>query len=147
MINIVEKIKLTLNPSYWFLRAYSLLLKLKINKCGDKFRGEFPLIILGGKNITIGNNFYARKSSYLYANDKGSLIIGNNCAINTNVQLGASGGKIIIGSNVLIAPNVVIRCSNHKINRDTLIREQGHISGEIIIEDDVWIGSNAVIGA
>lgn len=145
MIEIAKKIKRILNPSYWFLRTYSLLLKLKINKCGDRFRAEFPLIVLEGKNITIGNNFYARKSSYLYANDNGSLIIGDNCAINTNVQLGASGGKIIIGNNVLIAPNVVIRCSNHKINRNALVREQGHIAGEIVIEDDVWIGSNAVI--
>jgi len=61
------------------------------------------------------------------------------------VQIGASGGKITIGTHVIIGPNVVIRCANHLISRDSPIYHQAHAYGEVIIEDDVWIGSNAVI--
>jgi galactoside O-acetyltransferase len=83
--------------------------------------------------------------SYLYANDDGVLIIGDNCSLNTNVQLGAAAGKIVIGNNVMIAPNVVLRAANHGSRRATEMRLQPHEYGEIVIEDDVWIGSNAVI--
>ena len=55
-------------------------------------------------------------------------------------------GKIIIGNNVLIGPNVVLRSSNHSFKTTKkIIMEQGMTEGEIIIHDDVWIGSNAVI--
>lgn len=98
-----------------------------------------------GGGITIGDHFNAMGQDYLYANDNGSLTVGNHCSINTNVQLGASGGKIVIGDYVMIAPNVVIRAANHGMSRDAAMRYQPHLYGEIIIEDDVWIGSNAVI--
>ena len=55
-------------------------------------------------------------------------------------------GKITIGNNVLIGPNVVLRSSNHSFKTTKKsIMEQGMTEGEIIIHDDVWIGSNAVI--
>lgn len=54
--------------------------------------------------------------------------------------------SIYIGRNVLIGPNVVFRASNHAFKRrDTIIRQQGHKPGRIIVGDDVWIGANAVI--
>ena len=80
----------------------------------------------------------------MYGND-GEISIGNNISINTNVQIGASGGKIVIGNDVLIGPNVVIRATNHGVMRKMLINKQPHSGGTITIEDDVWIGSNAVI--
>ena len=60
-------------------------------------------------------------------------------------RLAQAGGGIYIGNNVLIAPNVVIRAADHGIKASTLIRDQPHRPGVICIEDDVWIGSNAVI--
>lgn len=141
----LEKLLLIVNPFYCFNRVYSLFLAFRFRRCGSGFRAIFPLVFRGGKSIKIGNNCSLMGTNYLYANDGGSLSIGDNCSINTNVQLGASGGKIEIGANVLIAPNVVIRAANHGIARDRLIRLQPHTYGEIIIEDDCWICSNAVI--
>lgn len=106
---------------------------------------RYPIVIEGGKNIEIGSSFFAMNYVCLYANDGGKLIIGDNCSINTNVQLGASSGKIMIGNNVLIGPNVVLRAADHGIGRHMLIKNQPHTYGEIFIEDDVWIGANAVI--
>lgn len=132
------------NPFFWLGRIYSYFCRFRFKCCGVKFRAVYPLVVKGGSAIRIGNNFSAMGTDYLYAND-GELLIGDNCSINTNVQIGASGGKIIIGDNVMIAPNVVIRAANHGVRRDSLMRFQPHSYGEIVIEDDVWIGSNAVI--
>ncbi len=53
---------------------------------------------------------------------------------------------IKIGDNVLIGPNVVIRAADHNFdNIDIPINMQGHRSGRIIIEDNVWIGANVTI--
>lgn len=75
----------------------------------------------------------------------------NNIVLDDNSQIGYRNtlyvDELLIGKNVLIGPNVTIIGSNHKYERrDIPIREQGvEYKKEIIIEDDVWIGSNAVI--
>lgn len=66
-------------------------------------------------------------------------------SMNTNVQIGASSGKIVIGNNVLIGPNVVLRAADHGLSKGAAIASQAHCGGEIIVEDDVWIGANAVV--
>lgn len=140
-------LKKIINPFFWLNKAYCYIKKIHLNSCGTKFHVNYPTTIRGGKNIFIGNNFSSMGVLYLYANESGKLIIGDNCSINTNVQLGASDGQIIIGNNVLIAPNVVIRAANHGIKKGMLINQQPNSYGEIVIEDDVWIGSNVVITA
>lgn len=127
----------------WAL-SYGYCKSVRIARSGRRFMPGFPLTITGGGNIRIGNNFRSMGYNYLYANE-GSIEIGDNMSMNTNVQIGASSGKIIIGSNVLIGPNVVLRSADHGLSKSTAIRSQPHLSGEIIVEDDVWIGSNAVI--
>tara|TARA_Y100001978_G_scaffold202688_2_gene224692 strand:+ start:187 stop:495 length:309 start_codon:yes stop_codon:yes gene_type:complete len=55
-------------------------------------------------------------------------------------------GEIKIGKNVLIGPNSVLRSNNHNFKiLQKPINQQGMSEGKIIIEDDVWIGSNVVI--
>jgi len=141
----IRRIKLASNPFFWFRRFYYLVCRLQFKSCGLGFGAGYPLTITGGDNIVIGDRFYSYGTDYLYACAGGEIVIGNNCSINTNVQIGASGGRIIIGDNVIIAPNVVIRAANHGLKREMPMRFQPHTYGEIIIGDDVWIGSNAVI--
>jgi len=141
----LRSILLRISPAFYFDFIYSKYCRFKCKHCGARFHAVYPLIVKGGESIIIGNDFSAMGTNYLYANDSGNIVIGDNCALNTNVQIGASCGKIIIGNNVMIAPNVVIRAANHGLRRDRPMRFQPHTYGEIIIEDDVWIGSNAVI--
>lgn len=136
-----------MNPTWIFFRLYSALNFFKIKQCGSDFRVGYPIKILGGKNIKLGKNFAALHSGFLCAHGQSSLIIGDNFAMNANVHINAASGKITIGNNVLIGPNVVIRAANHGLDRTKLIRNQPLSYGEIVIEDDVWIGSNAVICA
>ena len=78
---------------------------------------------------------------------EGKINLGNDISVNQNVDINSSGGGIIeIGDDVLIGPNVVFRSSNHNWNsKEVPIRKQGNKIGDIIIENDVWIGANCVV--
>jgi maltose O-acetyltransferase len=69
--------------------------------------------------------------------------IGNNCNINVNVKIRAN---VKIGNDVLIGPNVNIISVNHEFKeRNIPMRLQGNRLGKVSIEDNVWIGTNAII--
>lgn len=75
-----------------------------------------------------------------------TLSVGSGASINANVIINACNGHIRIGDHVLIGPNVVMRAANHIFaDPSRLIREQGHDGGEIVVEDDCWIGAGAII--
>lgn len=124
--------------------CYGVLLKTQLRSVGIMFYPGYFLHIQAGHNIEIGSNFSSNGNVRLYA-DSGKIIIGNHNSFNSNVFIGGSGGEIITGDNVLIGPNCVLRVSDHKFRKDQIIRNQGHVSGKIIIEDDVWLGANVVI--
>lgn len=69
----------------------------------------------------------------------------NDIFINRNVYIVAPA-PVVIGSNVLIGPSVIINSGSHQYSdASRLVRRQGHKELPILIEDDVWIGANAVI--
>jgi galactoside O-acetyltransferase len=135
----------SINIFFWATLIYSAFIKFRLKKCGKGTRFRLSTFVIAHKNITVGDNLNTVGFLYLYANDGGYLKIGNDCSFNSNVHLGAATGKIIIGNQVMVGSNVVIRSANHGMKRDTAMRFQPHVYGEIIIEDDVWIGANSVI--
>jgi maltose O-acetyltransferase len=87
------------------------------------------------------------KDSYfennVYVGNCVNVSIGSHCHINENVFIqGAT-----IGNFVMIAPGVAILNSKHNtINVDLPMIKQGQVrSLNPIIEDDVWLGRNAII--
>lgn len=54
-------------------------------------------------------------------------------------------GEVIIGNNVLMGPGIRILSSKRSTDKNTLIMHQPELAKATIIEDDVWIGANAVI--
>jgi galactoside O-acetyltransferase len=114
--------------------------------CGAKAVFQEGIMIKGPKNISIGANFIMLRSGALYA-ESGSIEIGDNVAMNTNVLISANdSGKILIGNYCLIGPNVVLRASDHVFARaDMPIRLQGHSAGVIVLEEDVWLAANVVV--
>jgi virginiamycin A acetyltransferase len=59
-----------------------------------------------------------------------------------------SGNGVEIGKRVAIAANCTLAPTNHEIReRIKWITDQGFMTsrGGIVIEDDVWIGANAVL--
>jgi len=86
--------------------------------------------------------------NYCYFNaDGGSITVGDWSAFNHGVHINAAvGGNIVIGNNCPIGPGVVMRTANHKYLRsDRKIQDQGHDIADILVENDAWIGANAVI--
>jgi len=76
------------------------------------------------------------------------ISIGENCLLNHNniLQAGKSTASIIIGNHVMTGPNVMMFAFNHGTDLNGLpMIEQKYKEGDIIIEDDVWIGAGSVI--
>lgn len=74
--------------------------------------------------------------------------IGKRVVIRPNTIIMASKmAAIKIGDDVLIGSGVHFYSSNHEFaDKSKLISEQGHSrSQDIIVENDVWIGANAII--
>ncbi len=136
--NIPGKIGFFLRSTYYNLRIKSSFRK---NRFETGLRIEYP------KNVELGSNSYFGINCKIYASEFGRVKIGFKASINSNVMINARGkGTISIGNNVLIGPNVVLRSSNHCFYTTKVpVIDQGMTEGEIIINDDVWIGSNAVI--
>lgn len=124
-----------------------LYLKHRLGNCGTRSSFDIGITITGYKNIVIGDHCTFSKRCFIAAHSGGHISIGDNFSVNVNSYIGAAdGGNIIIGNNVLIAQNVVLRASNHYFNNITIpINQQGHSGGEIVIEDDCWIGANVVV--
>ena len=91
--------------------------------CGDHVWIEPPLTLAMGNTVSIGENTY----------------------INSNLTL-VDDHKITIGKNVLIAPNVTITATNHPIHYKARMHGEMYCK-EVVIEDNVWIGSQVVICA
>lgn len=77
----------------------------------------------------------------------GDIVIGDDCFVNAHSVL-YSGNGITMGNHVLLAPHVSIVPSNHAYaRRDVPMAHQRFMPsrGGTTIEDDVWIGANAVL--
>lgn len=120
--------------------------KMFLKNCPSGVRFGRNIEIRSPKNITLNRKVKFDDYCFLDAT-KSSIIIYANSSFNRNIQINASlGGKITIGENCIIGPGVIFRSSNHNFyNPDVPIKNQGHNSSDIIIEDDVWIGASAII--
>ena len=116
------------------LKIRQIYWKKKLKKCGNHIQIRKGAGICFPNLIEIGNNF----------------ILGNNSLITANSSKG-----IFVGNDVGIARNVLIHSANHSFEKiDIPIMKQKIISPlikynnsdySVIIEDDVWIGSQSVI--
>ncbi|WP_338468637.1 sugar O-acetyltransferase [Clostridium botulinum] len=92
-----------------------------LGKAGADVHIEAPFYCDYGKNIQVGDNFFANY----------------NCTI-------LDVGKVVIGNNVQFAPNVSLYTAGHPIHPDS--RNSGYEYGiGITIGDNVWLGGNVVV--
>ncbi|MBX9749762.1 MAG: hypothetical protein K5Q68_09130 [Roseococcus sp.] len=105
------------------------------------------LDVTRGGVIEIGDGCEVRHHAVLEVIGKynGRITIGNNCVIGIcNWLQGA--GNISIGDDVIIGPYSCIVSSSHIYdNPDIPIARQPLALGEVVIEDDVWIGASCTI--
>ncbi|GKX67937.1 sugar O-acetyltransferase [Inconstantimicrobium mannanitabidum] len=97
------------------------LIKEILGKTGETVVIEQPFHCDYGKNIEVGNNFFANY----------------NCTI-------LDVGKVIIGENAQFAPNVSIYTAGHPIHPES--RNSGYEYGiGVTIGDNVWLGGSVVV--
>ena len=76
-------------------------------------------------------------------NAVGDVVIGDHTRIGLHNTI---IGPVTIGSHVNLAQGVVVTALNHNFNNPSLhIDQQGVSTNSVKIEDDVWIGANAVV--
>ncbi len=125
---------------------------LYLLKFSKKYVNIREAILSTGIKLDEGSQFFSNPELF------GNVQIGKYttiCGPSTRVCAGIN--KVIIGSYCSIASNVIIQEYYHKTNLVTTysilntifnkhnINLERESKGDIIIEDDVWIGSNVVI--
>ena len=76
-------------------------------------------------------------------NAVGDVMIGDHTRIGLHNTI---IGPVIIGSHVNLAQGITITALNHNFeNSKKRIDEQGVSTSAVVIEDDIWIGANAVV--
>lgn len=146
--------------------AYRLIMKLE-----GTTAIEAGVRIVFASNICLGQRVYLDQGVYLHALPAGisigddtfimhhtmlhvfnyrnlpqaGITIGTNCFIGEfNVVRGQGG--VHIGDGVYTGPMVQFVAVNHVYSDfERPIREQGITAKGIVVEDDVWIGANAVV--
>lgn len=88
-------------------------------------------------------NYSVIESFACINNAMGDVIIGDHTRIGLHNTI---IGPVEIGNNVNLAQGITVTALNHNFS-DTKKRidEQGVSTNQVTIEDDVWVGANAVI--
>jgi len=145
ILNVLRKLERTAKAIYWDLSTFSGrfdYLNIFLRVLPKKFGYEVRSIVLPRWFNSCGVNLKCFTQVRFRNIDK--ISIGNDVCIGHDCFL-EGGGEINIGDDVLLGPGVKIWSVNHKFERDSLIRLQPPDYKKVIIEDDVWIGSNAFI--
>lgn len=122
-----------------FLRMWGL----KVGK-GTMFWNK-PTISGYLNKISIGENCCIDERVRIIVNKEGSLKIGDNTLVSANVNINAGVGNITIGSNTMVAANCYIINNDHDVYDALSVRNSGHITNDIVIEDNVWVAANVTI--
>lgn len=122
-------------------------------------------IYLLEENITLGKNVVIGGSVVIKTTDGGKIIVDDNVSIESNCYIYAKRGLIRIGkesflgmgSQVValksidigvgcqVAAYCIIRDADHGTKAGNRISSQEHMVKNIIINDDVWLGSHVVV--
>lgn len=113
-------------------------------RCG-RVRFGSGIAMQGCGNMRLADNVRIGRGCQLYA-DGGTLELGEQSALSPGVTVDASDGLIRLGRQVAVGPGTVLRAANHCFDSlERPIMLQGHLYGEIVIDDDVWIAANCTI--
>lgn len=129
-------------PRLW-IRLFVNPFKHKKGK-GSLIRRRVRMDVMPFNNFVIGRNSTIEDFSTIN-NGVGDIIIGDRTRIGMSNTL---IGPVTVGNDVMFAQNVVASGLNHGYENISLpIADQPVVTAPIIIEDEAWIGANAVITA
>ncbi len=160
MINTLHRLKPrhNLNRLLRFLIGVSLDKLIRIKNALDRFRLKSIVGEIGWKskihegvmligcpgNIKIGKKVNIYQRAVLTCGKQGKIEIGDGSHIGVGSYLNASGGRILIGKGVGIGSLVQIYSYSVLIEKGKKLLES-HKVQDVVIEDDVMIGSGATV--
>ena len=110
----------------------------------DSTQGELRQKLLKEMLGAVGENCYIEPPFHANWGGK-NIFFGNNVYANFNLTA-VDDVEIIVGNNVLFAPNVTLTTANHPTAPK--LRTKGYqYCKKIVIKDNVWICSGAIICA
>lgn len=147
-----------LHRGYYYLkRKYaSFVFRHAVCKCGHGTDIMPEFWLEGGKYISVGDHFMARNGLRLEAWDRYEnfrytpmICIGDHVNVGEHCHIGAVS-KVIIGNHVLMGSKVYITDHHHGSTAINDLKKHPadrklYSKGDVIIEDDVFIGDNVVI--
>ena len=129
-------------PRYWM----RILLNPFVHKKGKGaiLRSKARLDIFPYNDFSVGK-YSIIEDFAVINNGVGHVSIGDHTIIGISCVI---IGPVNIGNNVMLAQNIVLSGLNHNYE-DVLVppSEQGTVQKTITVENDVWIGANAVLTA
>ncbi len=154
-----------LHPS---IRFHQWQLRRKGVECGPYvWISASPDVALAGESTcSIGDGTFIPSTVQIRGNDRGRIIIGRNCSLDTLARLfAANEATLLLEDNVAIGPyNIInafddctirrnsmlgpyvnINCADHGLELGEPMRFQKGTYGPVLIGEDCWIGSHAVI--
>jgi len=115
----------------------------RLGKLGKNSMIHRSAMVSGAKNLFIGNTSTIYPRAQLEAG--GKIIIGDNCTIAHEARLVAGADTIIkIGNNSIIGPRSMVFTFVNHYEPGKIIQESFK-KGDVIIEDDVFIGAGVII--
>jgi acetyltransferase-like isoleucine patch superfamily enzyme len=107
-----------------------------------KISCEWPNNLIIGSNCDIQNDVDFR--IWQPFNDESSITLGDRVFVGRGCEF-VCNTKIIIGNDCSIASNTVFNDTGHEYIKHIKINKQPVTTKEIVIENDVWIGTSCVI--
>jgi len=132
----------------WYVEHF---LRPQLEALGDHPKVMKPWNLkLHGANIRMGRCVHVitapdrkvRLTTWAHADGAGAIEIGNYCLICPGVRIDAAG-RVSVGANTMIAAGAYLTDADwHDIyDRTRVIGRQG----DIVLEDNVWIGDGAIV--
>lgn len=122
--------------------------------------------LAGSSSCRIADGTFIPDTVQIRGNDRGRIVIGRNCSLDTMARLfAANDARLLLEDNVaigpydiinafddctirknsMLGPYVNINCADHGLELGEPMRFQQGEYGPVVIEEDCWIGSHAVI--
>lgn len=137
--DIISKLTYKLND--YFLKIYWTF---RVGSLGNSsFIRSKTRIIGNPKRIKIGHHFKIYENCII-AIGKGEILIGNNGLLGVGTYINCGNEKLIIGDGVAIAPFCRIFTFSHHYAPDKMTINT-YKKGDVIIKDNVLIGTNTII--
>ena len=124
----------------WYVRLVAPLYQHRGR--GSKIYGSVRMDTPPYRQFSLGRRSVIESHSCIN-NAVGDVVIGDETRIGLHNTI---IGPVAIGHHVNLAQGVVVTALNHRYKRtDLRIDEQGVETRPVVIDDDVWIGANAVV--